>query len=81
MEHFLATVCNGAWNERQDAGRSSAEAERELIARHPDKAPLIRAWHARFGEMIPGAIEGTVVVLGELNARGTPLYALSNWSA
>ena len=31
--------------------------------------------------MIPGAIAGSVVVLGELRARGVPLYALSNWSA
>jgi 2-haloacid dehalogenase len=81
MEHFLATVCTVDWNERQDAGRRFAEAEAELIARHPDKAALIRAWGARFDEMIPGALEDTVVVLAELKGRGTPLYALSNWSA
>jgi 2-haloacid dehalogenase len=80
MEHFLATVCTPDWNERQDAGRLFAEAEAELIARYPEKAALIRAWGARFDEMIPGALEDCVAVLGELKSRGTPLYALSNWS-
>ena len=80
MEHFLATVCTPDWNERQDAGRLFAEAEAELIVRHPDKAALIRAWGARFDEMIPGGLEESVSVLGELKRRGTPLYALSNWS-
>lgn len=80
MEAFLAEVCTQHWNERQDEGRRFAEAEDELIRRHPEKAPLIRAWHARFDEMIPGAIQGTVSVLDELKRRSTPLYALTNWS-
>src|SRR4029077_3040653 len=66
MEHFLATVCTPDWNERQDAGRLFAEAEAELIAHHREKAPLIRAWGARFDEMIPGAIEDSVAILREL---------------
>ena len=81
MEEFLATVCTTEWNERQDAGRSFAEAEAEAIAAHPDKAELITAWARHFDEMIPGAIAGSVVVLGELRARGVSLFALSNWSA
>ncbi len=81
MEEFLGTVCTPDWNERQDAGRSFADAEAELIAAYPGKAALIRAWNARFDEMIPGAIDGAVAVMQELKARGTPLYALSNWSA
>ena len=80
MEHFLATVCTQHWNERQDAGRSFAEAEAEAIARHPDKADLIRAWLRRFDEMIPHAIQGTVDILERLHARGIPLYALTNFS-
>jgi 2-haloacid dehalogenase len=81
MEMFLTEVCTPDWNERQDAGRRFAEAEAALIRHHPDKAKLIRAWHARFDEMIAGAIDGTVAVLEELKARGAPLYALTNWSA
>ena len=81
MEMFLTEICTPDWNERQDAGRPFKDAEDELILRHPDKARLIRAWCARFDEMIPGAIDGTVRVLEELKKRGVPLYALSNWSA
>ena len=81
MEAFLSDVCHSDWNLQQDAGRSFAEAEAEAITRHPDKARLIRAWRARFAEMIPGALDEVVAILGELRARGTRLYALSNWSA
>src|SRR5581483_9488292 len=35
MEEFLATVCNSAWNVRQDGGRPIAEATRELTLAHP----------------------------------------------
>lgn len=80
MEAFLGSVCTPHWNERQDAGRRFAEAEAELIALHPEKEPLIRAWRLRFDETIRGAIDGTVEVLTELKERGTPLYALTNWS-
>jgi 2-haloacid dehalogenase len=80
MEHFLGHVCTPHWNERQDEGRGFAEAEDELIRAHPAKAELIRAWRLRFPEMIPGAIAGTVEILECLDARGVPLYALSNWS-
>ena len=81
MEDFLATVCNPAWNQRQDAGRPVAEATAELKARHPDKAALIEAYYGRWPEMLNGAIDGTVAILAELKDRGTPLYALTNWSA
>jgi 2-haloacid dehalogenase len=79
-ERFLAEVCHSDWNVRQDAGRSFAEAEAEAIARHPDKADLIRAWRHRFDEMIPAAIQGTVDILERLHARDVPLYALTNFS-
>ena len=81
MEHFLATVCTPDWNLRQDAGRSFAEATLELGRAHPDNLPLIEAWHRRFDETMRCAIDGTVVILGELRDRGTPLYGLTNWSA
>jgi len=81
MEDFLARVCTTEWNERQDAGRTFAEAVAELLPRHADKRALIEAFGARFGEMIPGAIDGTVAILEELRRNGVPLYALTNWSA
>ena len=81
MEHFLATVCTHEWNRCQDAGRSFAEGARLLQAEHPDKAELIDAYAARFDEMMPGPIAGSVEILAELKDRGTPLYGLTNFSA
>jgi 2-haloacid dehalogenase len=81
MEHFLATVCTTEWNQRQDAGRSFADATRELLPRHADKIELIEAWRQRFDEMIPGAIDGSVELLAELKQRAVPIYAVTNWSA
>jgi 2-haloacid dehalogenase len=80
MEDFLANVCNGPWNEKQDGGRSIAEAEAELLAKHPQHEALIRAFYAQFDCMLAGPIDGTVAVLEELHARNVPLYALTNWS-
>src|SRR6476646_5315715 len=81
MEDFLANVCTEEWNECQDRGRSFADAVESLMPRHAAQRPLIEAWGARFDEMVPGAIEGTVDVLAELRRRRVPIYAISNWSA
>src|ERR1051326_4986479 len=81
MEHFLANVCTHEWNRCQDAGRSFAEGARLLKAEHSEKAELIDAYFARFDEMMPGPIAGSVEILSELRDRGTPLYGLTNFSA
>jgi 2-haloacid dehalogenase len=81
MEAFLTNVCTPTWNIQQDAGRTFSEACALLAKSHPHHRPLIEAWGTRFDEMMAGPIEGTVEILSELRARGTPLYALSNWSA
>ena len=81
MEEFLANVCTVEWNERQDAGRTFAEAHAELLPHHADKAHLIEAFGRRFDEMIAGPVEGTVDILAELRSVGVPRYALTNWSA
>jgi 2-haloacid dehalogenase len=81
MEAFLRDVCAPAWNLEQDRGRPWAQAIAELSAEHPDKAELIAAYRGRWHEMLRGPIDGTVAILEALHAAGTPLYALTNWSA
>jgi 2-haloacid dehalogenase len=81
METFLRDVCTEEWNERQDAGRTFAEAAAELLPAHPDKAHLIHAFGTRFDEMIPGAIDATVDIVRELKVNRVPVYAVTNWSA
>jgi len=81
MEHFLTNVCTQDWNEGQDGGRSFADAAALLKSDHPDKGHLIDAFGDRFDEMMSGAIEGSVEILGALRARDVPLFGLTNWSA
>ncbi|MBT5432541.1 MAG: HAD family phosphatase [Rhodospirillaceae bacterium] len=80
-ERFLEEVVGQPWNRKQDAGRSIAEANAELIARFPQHRALIEAFYGQFDRMMKGAIEGTVAILHELGDTGVPLYALSNWAA
>ena len=80
MERFLSEVCSPEWNERQDAGRPWREAVADLIARHPDQAAMITAYHQRWPEMLSGDIPDAVELLKELKAHGLRLYALTNWS-
>ena len=81
LEHFFAHVITHDWIRAQDAGRSFADGIAELTAVYPHFEPEIRAFWERWSEMVPGPIEGTVAILAELKQRGTPLYALTNWSA
>lgn len=80
MERFLADVCTPGWNDQMDAGRSWSEAIDELIARHPGQMENIRAFRARWPEMLGGTLDETVRILETLHRNGTPLYALTNWS-
>jgi 2-haloacid dehalogenase len=81
MEWFLANVCTSDWNVAQDKGRPWPVAEAEAIARHPKYAAQIRAFRARWHEMVPHAIQGTVDILEDLASRGVPLYAITNFAA
>jgi len=80
VEEFLARVCTPAWNLSLDAGLPFDEGVRELCARFPREAELIRAYRDRWTEMVSGAIDDTVAILDELRAQ-YPVYALTNWSA
>ncbi|HYG85691.1 MAG TPA: HAD family phosphatase [Azospirillum sp.] len=81
MEHFLETVCTPAWNLEQDRGRTWDEAVAVLVAEYPDCSELIRAYHERWHDMVPGEISGSPEILTELKALGVPLYALTNFSS
>ncbi|MGZ4502204.1 MAG: HAD family hydrolase [Nocardioidaceae bacterium] len=81
IDAFLTEIGFAAWNHAQDAGRPWDEAVAELAGRHPHRRALIEAYPSRFGETMSGPIDDTVTILRELHARGTPLLALTNWSA
>jgi 2-haloacid dehalogenase len=79
MESFLAEICTTDWHYNHDLGRSFDEGAKLLYGQHPEKTALIKAWGERFDEMVSGSIENTVDILAELRARGTPIYALTNY--
>jgi 2-haloacid dehalogenase len=81
VDHFLAEICTRDWHEQQDAGQSTAQATRDLTARHPTYRAEIEAFYGRFDEMLGGPLADSVSVLQDLKRQGTPLFALSNWPA
>ncbi len=81
METLLADVLNHAWNLERDKGDSWAQAMEQNKADYPEWADIFDLYTERWSETLGGSHEGTVAILRELKARGTPLYALSNWSA
>lgn len=78
---FLSHVCTMAWHGEHDRGVPMAENARHLIARFPEFETEIRAWDARFGEMLEGVIPETVAAIEAMHLRGVPLYALTNMPA
>lgn len=81
MERFLTEVCSPAWNLRQDAGRSWADAIAEGAGRWPEHAALIRAFDERWEEMVPGPLDATIALVEALKRRGVALYCLTNFSS
>ena len=78
---FLEEIDFQDWNERLDAGDMWDEAISRAVARYPHRKALIEAAHHRWHEMVPGAIDGTILILEQLAAKGVPLYAITNFSA
>ena len=80
-KHFLTEVCNDQWNFKQDAGRSIAEAELELIPKFPHYENEIKMYYKNHRKMIRGIFEESIEVLRQLKDKNYKCYVLSNWSA
>jgi len=80
-KRFLTEVCDQRWNHQQDLGRSWAEAIAERVALHPHLEDLIRAYPARFAEMLSGPVAEGNAILDKLVVQGFPCYGLTNWSS
>ena len=78
---FVDDVGLWEWHDSLDAGRPYAEAAAELSEKFPEYAHLIAAWSDRFGETITGPVPGVHAIVEELEAKGVPLFALTNFSA
>ncbi|HRE20721.1 MAG TPA: HAD family phosphatase [Rhabdaerophilum sp.] len=78
---FFRDILPPAWNLEQDRGRTWREAEAERIALFPQHAGLIRAYRARWHEMVPDAIGENVAVLSDAQRGGIRCFAITNFAA
>jgi 2-haloacid dehalogenase len=69
------------WNLEQDRGRTLSDALPILAARHPEAGTYLADYAARFADTIREPITGTWDLAESLAAGGTPLHAITNWSA
>jgi 2-haloacid dehalogenase len=81
LDAFLRDVVTHEWHFQHDAGRPFAETSAELIAQYPQHRDLILAWKDRFGDSIGGMVPGMAEIVEGLDARGVPLFAITNFSA
>jgi 2-haloacid dehalogenase len=78
---FVEDVDLYGWHDSLDGGRAFAEAAAELSSAFPHYADLIAAWGERFGETIVDPVPGVPELVAALDARGVPLFAITNFSA
>jgi 2-haloacid dehalogenase len=78
---FIEDIDLWSWHDTLDAGRPFAEAAAELSEKFPDYAAHISAWGERFGETITDPVPGVHAIVEALDARGVPLFAVTNFSA
>ena len=77
----LADVVTEQWHFEHDRGRALADMVPERIAQFPEYEPEIRAYATRFNETIPGPVTGSIELVERLDARGVPLFAITNFGA
>ena len=78
---FIEDVDLWSWHDSLDGGRPFDEAAAELSEKFPDYAACISAWGERFGETISDPVPGVHAIVEELDDRGVPLFAITNFSA
>lgn len=81
LDWFLIHVVTKAWHFQSDAGRPIDDMIAELTALFPSYAALIAAYHPRWLETIPGPMPGMLDVVADLDARGVPQFAITNFGA
>ncbi|HEV2568510.1 HAD family phosphatase [Sphingomonas sp.] len=80
LDAFLREVVTHEWHFQHDAGRPFSETSAELVAKHPQHRELIELWGPRFNESLGPPVEGMIDLVEELDAKGVPLFAITNFS-
>ena len=79
LDWFLTHVVTEAWHGQHDAGKPFAQMIAELSAQFPAERDLIEAYAPRWLECLPGPVPGTAELVRRLDARGVPLYSITNF--
>lgn len=66
-------------NTRADAGAVFADLAEEIG--DPEDQALFASYVSRYALTVPNEVPGTWAILDRLQARGTPIHAITNWSA
>lgn len=77
---FFQNICTHDWNIEQDRGRTWEEAEKLLVALHPDRESHIRAFRKHWKEMVPYAYMDTVHIMERFIAEGRDVTMLTNFA-
>ena len=78
---FIDDIGLWEWHDTLDGGRAFRESADELSGKFPQYAEHIAAWGDRFGETISDPVPGVHAIVEELDARGVPLFGITNFSA
>ena len=78
---FIEDIGLWDWHDSLDGGRGFDEAAADVSGKFPEYAHLISAWGDRFGETISDPVPGVHELVRELDARGVPLFGITNFSA
>ncbi len=79
VEAFMARIDFRALNLRADAGERFADLAANLP--DPEDARRLAAYVEAYPKTVEHRIEGTWDILDRLRAQGTPVHAITNWSA
>lgn len=81
LEWFCTHVVTPEWHFHHDAGVPLSAMIPARKAEFPEYAHLIDAYATRFNETIPGPVPGSIELVEALDARGVPLFAITNFGA
>ncbi|WP_420606881.1 HAD family hydrolase [Novosphingopyxis sp.] len=79
LDWFQGNVVTGDWHFEADSGRPLAVMLEERIALFPAHEAMIRAYAERWTETVPGPVPGSHAIVRELDERGVPLFAITNF--
>lgn len=81
LERLLGEVITEEWHFEHDRGRALGDMVPERIALYPEFEAELQAYRTRFNETIPGPVPGSLALVERLDARGVPLFAITNFGA